>query len=188
VQGEAAGRAREPGGNGDEPGPHGGGGRDRQPFARACGGEGAGCAQQVERDRREGEPGGDGGEHPRRQMRQRPCLEVGDDLLDDGVRAVRGFGLEHGLGGVGEDRVVSPGREQLLLALGDLPAGGVGVESLDVYSISLIQMCALPDNSLVYYLTDPLNDIVHIAPKRPSTESHRIPPRERLERGRKICL
>ena len=31
-----------------------------------------------------------------RQMRQRPVLEVGDDLLDDRVRAVRLLGFEHG--------------------------------------------------------------------------------------------
>ncbi len=54
-------------------------------------------------------------------------LQVGDDLLDDGVAAVGGLGLEHDQRGVGEDAVVAVDREQLSLALGD----GRGVEAFD---------------------------------------------------------
>jgi hypothetical protein len=48
--------------------------------------------------------------------------------------AVGGLGVEHRLGGVGEDRVVAPvmeGGDQLGLPLRDHAAGGVGVEPLD---------------------------------------------------------
>ena len=55
------------------------------------------------------------------------ALEVGDDLLDDGVAAVGRLGLEHDQWGVGEDAVVAVGREQLSLAVGD----GRGVEAFD---------------------------------------------------------
>ena len=48
-------------------------------------------------------------------MRQRAVDEVGDHLLDDGVVAVVGFRGEHRQRAVGEDRVVTPGGEQLTL-------------------------------------------------------------------------
>jgi hypothetical protein len=52
----------------------------------------------------------------RGQVRQRSVLELGDDLLDDRVVAVGGLGREHRLTGVGEHRVVTPHREQLVPA------------------------------------------------------------------------
>ena len=45
-------------------------------------------------------------------------LELGDDLLDDRVVAVGGVGVNGAEGGVGDERVVAPGVEQLTLALG----------------------------------------------------------------------
>jgi Integrase core domain len=48
-----------------------------------------------------------------RQVGERAVLQVGDDLFDDGVAAVVGFGFEHRQWRVGEDRVVAPGWEQL---------------------------------------------------------------------------
>ena len=48
-------------------------------------------------------------------MRQRSVDPVGEDLLDDGVVAVLVLGLDQLERGVGEDRVVAPGREQLAL-------------------------------------------------------------------------
>ncbi|MCP6134171.1 hypothetical protein NL393_33865, partial [Klebsiella pneumoniae] len=65
---------------------------------------------------------------PRRQMRQRPVLELGDDLLNQGVVAVTLIGLHHGQGAVGDEGVVAVGREQLAL-LG--PVAGEWLESLD---------------------------------------------------------
>ena len=67
---------------------------------------------------------------------ERSGLEVGwrmVDLFDDGVPAVGGLGLQHRQGGVGEDRVVAVGGEQLTLhALpGLVGRGGYGVEALD---------------------------------------------------------
>ena len=53
-------------------------------------------------------------------MGQGPGLEVGEDLLDDGVAAVLGLGLHQLDRGVGEHRVVSGGGEQLAL-LTELP-------------------------------------------------------------------
>ena len=54
----------------------------------------AGGAGEVDRDRGQGEPGGVGGEPAAGQVRKRPGLKVGDDLLDDRVPAVLGLGLE----------------------------------------------------------------------------------------------
>ena len=51
-------------------------------------------------------------------MRQRPVLEVGDDLFDDRVAAVVGFRGQHRQRRVGEHGVVAPGREQLALLIG----------------------------------------------------------------------
>ncbi|NMM18091.1 MAG: hypothetical protein HHJ14_13515 [Cellulomonas sp.] len=54
-------------------------------------------------------------------------LQLGDDLLDDGVVAVRGLRVEHRLLRVGEHRVVTPGGEQ-----GALPGPDHGgVQSFD---------------------------------------------------------
>ena len=56
-----------------------------------------GGAGEVERDHREHQPGGVGGERPRGQVRQRGVLQVGVDLLDDRVTTVglvRGHGVE----------------------------------------------------------------------------------------------
>ena len=54
-------------------------------------------------------------------------FEIGDDLLDDGMVAVGGFGVEHRFGVVGKHRVIAVGGEQLVL-----PGGcGGGVEPAD---------------------------------------------------------
>ena len=51
----------------------------------------------------------------RGQVRQRPVVPVGEDLLDDRVVAVLTFGLGQLERGVGGHRVVAPGGEQLVL-------------------------------------------------------------------------
>lgn len=53
-----------------------------------------GGAGEVERGHREGGPGRVRRVSPRGQVRQRPVLELGDDLLDDRVVAVAFVGLE----------------------------------------------------------------------------------------------
>jgi hypothetical protein len=68
----------------------------------------------------ESQPGGVRGELPRGQVGEGPVVEVGVDLLDDGVVAVVALGLDGLERGVGEERVVAPGGEQLAL-----PGGGV---------------------------------------------------------------
>jgi hypothetical protein len=62
------------------------------------GGQRAGGAGEVERDRGQHQPGGVRRERPRGQVGQRPGLEVGVDLLDDRVLPVRLLGGEHRLG------------------------------------------------------------------------------------------
>jgi hypothetical protein len=104
-----------------ELGAEGAGGRAGVP-AR---GEGTGGAGEVERDRRQDEPGGVGREPARRQVRQRPVLEVGDDMLDDRARPVGGFGLQRRQGAVGEHRVVAVGGDQLALPVCVVPVGQV---------------------------------------------------------------
>jgi len=80
----AAGGADQSAGDVDEPGADGGSGRHGE-LQRGQGAQGAG---EVVRDRGQRQPAGVGGERPGRGVRQRPCLQVGDDLLDDGVVAV----------------------------------------------------------------------------------------------------
>ena len=70
---------------------------------------------KVERDGGECEPGGVGLELPGGCVGERAVLQLGDNLLDDGVVAV---GLVRGDGGqsaVGDERVMAPGGEQLVL-------------------------------------------------------------------------
>ena len=69
-------------------------------------------------DRRAQHPGGVRAEAPGGEVRERPVDEVGEHGLDDGVAAVGDVGLRRWFGGVGEDRVVSPDREQFVLAGG----------------------------------------------------------------------
>jgi hypothetical protein len=54
-------------------------------------------------------------------MRERPGGQVGDDLLDDRVVTVLALGLDRLERGVGEDRVVPVGGEELALARGCFP-------------------------------------------------------------------
>ena len=54
-------------------------------------------------------------------MRHWPVVEVGEELLDDGVAAVLLLGLDELVGGVGEDGVAAPGGEQLALAGASFP-------------------------------------------------------------------
>lgn len=58
-------------------------------------------------------------------MSERTALELGDDLLDDRVVAVGFVGVDDAQGGVGDERVVAPGVEELPLPLG----GGLSVYS-----------------------------------------------------------
>jgi len=55
-----------------------------------------------------------------REVGERPVVPVREDLLDDRVVAVLPFGLDQLERGVGEDGVVAPDGEQLVLALGGL--------------------------------------------------------------------
>ncbi len=113
VQGEAASAvAGGAGGDGDQVAADGG----RAGSGVAAAGERAGGPGQVVRDGRDGQPGGVGGELPRRQVRERAVVQVGQELLDDGVAAVLLFGLDELERGAGEDGVVAPGGEQLALA------------------------------------------------------------------------
>jgi hypothetical protein len=73
------------GGDVDQVGPD----RDAACPGMAGGGEGAGGAGQVVRDRCQGEPGGVGGEPAGGGVGERAAGEVGEDLLDLGVVAVR---------------------------------------------------------------------------------------------------
>ncbi len=113
VQGEPASGAGRAGGDGDQVGTDG----SRSGTGVGTFGQGAGSAGEVVRDGGQGEPGGVRGELPRGQMRERTGFEVGDDMLDDRVAAVVGFGLEHRQGRVGQDRVVTEGGEQLPLPI-----------------------------------------------------------------------
>jgi len=81
-------------------------------------GQGAGGAQQVMGDGGAGEPGGIGREEPRGQVAQGAVIPVGEDLLDDGVVAVLSLGLDQLEWRAGEDGVVAPEAEQLVLAGG----------------------------------------------------------------------
>jgi hypothetical protein len=79
------------------------------------------------------QPSGVGAELPRGQVRQRPIEQVGEDLFDDGVAAVLGFGLGQLKRAVGKYRVIAVGGEQLALAFG----GGAGVEVATRRTINL---------------------------------------------------
>jgi len=105
VQGEAAGRGRDPRRDRDQ-GPADGGGRHP---GQMRAGEGGGGAGEIERHH---QPGTVGDEPPRRQVCERGALRVGVDLLDDRVPAVnlvRGHGVQDGGVGGGEERVEPPG-------------------------------------------------------------------------------
>jgi hypothetical protein len=67
-----------------------------------------------------------GGKRPGGQVRQGAVGPVREHLLDLGVVAVPGLGLEHLERGVGEDGVVAPDGEQLVLAF-----AGLAVEVFD---------------------------------------------------------
>ena len=74
-------------------------------FAEGAAGEGSGGAGEVERDRGQHQPGGFGGEFPRRQVRQRTVFEIGVDLLDDRVLPVGSISADGVWGAGGEERV-----------------------------------------------------------------------------------
>jgi hypothetical protein len=82
---------------------------------------------EVERHRGKHQPGGVRGELSRGQVRQRPGLELGDDLLDDGVVPVGCLRGQHRRRAVGEHGVMPVLGEQR-----GLPGGHrVGVEPAD---------------------------------------------------------
>ena len=70
-------------------------------------------ASEVEADDGGGQPGGVRGVAAGGQVCQRSVLELGDDLLDDGVVALSLVGLDGAQGAVGGERTVPPGGEQL---------------------------------------------------------------------------
>jgi hypothetical protein len=72
-------------------------------------------------------------------VRQRRVLKVGDDLLDDGVVAVGGLGIEHRLRVVGEYCVVAVDGEQLVL----FTAAAVGLRRRTRRTISRAVMCCV---------------------------------------------
>ena len=61
---------------------------------------------------------------PDGQVGERAGVQVGDDLLDDGVVAVLAFGLDQFERRVGEHGVVAPDGEQLVLPFGCLLVAG----------------------------------------------------------------
>ena len=112
VEGEvAADVPGDPGGNGDQVTADGRGPGLRERQA----GQGAGGAEQVVRHGRDRQPGRVHSEHPGWHMNQGAAGDVGEDLLHDGVVAVLPLGLDQLERGVGEDRVVAPDGEQLVL-------------------------------------------------------------------------
>jgi hypothetical protein len=89
VQHEPARGAGDPGGDVDQAGAQGG---CAGPGVQ-CAGQRAGGAGEVVRDRGADQPGVVRAEVSRGQVRERGVLQVGDDLLDDGVVTVGGFGF-----------------------------------------------------------------------------------------------
>ncbi|WP_238695195.1 hypothetical protein [Ornithinimicrobium flavum] len=65
---------------------------------------------------------------PEGRLRQGPVLELGDDLLDDRVPPVVLIGLDGAQVGVGDERVVALGSEQLTLRVA---VPGQGLEPSD---------------------------------------------------------
>ncbi len=123
VQPQAVGGAGDPGRGVNQLGANGAGAGS----GMAGGGQRTGGAGEVVGDCRADQPGGVRGESPGRQVRQRGVLQVGDDLLDDGVVAVGGLGGQHRFGAVGEHGVVAVDGEHLRLPGWD----GRGVEPAD---------------------------------------------------------
>ena len=80
--------------------------------AVAGAGQGRGRAQQVVGDGRADRPGGIGAEASRRYVGQGSVDQIGEGGFDDGVAAVGDVGVGGRLGGVGEERVIPPDREQ----------------------------------------------------------------------------
>jgi hypothetical protein len=123
VEGEvAAAVAGGPAGDGDQVAADGG----CAGLCVAAAGEGAGGPGQVVGDGGDGQPGGVGAELAGWQVSEGPVVEVGEDLLDDGVVAVLLLGLDELVGAVGEDGVVAPGGEELALAGPPFPCRGRG--------------------------------------------------------------
>jgi len=113
VQDESSRGGRDPGRDRDQVGPQG-----RPPgFCVPVRGGGSGGTQDVEREAGQRESGGVGVELPRWGVGQRSVLQLGDHLLDDGVIAGRLVRGEGGEGGVGDEPVMPPRREQLVLSL-----------------------------------------------------------------------
>ena len=114
MQGEAARRAGEPSGQGEEPSPEGLGGHDLLTQADA------GCpAGQVVRHRLYRQPGAVGGEAARGEVVQPDAvLEVAYRVLDLGVAAVVSLQFEHLPIPVGAEAVIAVGGEEGQLGTG----------------------------------------------------------------------
>ena len=104
VEHQSAGPAGDPGWNGHQCPPDRRGGGLGHP---ACS-DNPGGTGEIKRHDRAYEPGTVGGERPRRQMRQRACLQVCVDLFNDRVLTVgfiRSNSIQHAWVGGGEDRM-----------------------------------------------------------------------------------
>ena len=108
MQGQAACRAGDPPGQGEDPSSEGLGGHD--PFTQAD----AGCpAGQVVGHRLDGQPGAVGGEAPRGEMVQPDAvLEVPYRILDLGVAAMISLQFEGLPVPVGDEAVIAVGGEE----------------------------------------------------------------------------
>ena len=114
MQSEAARRAGEPSGEGEEPSPEGLGGHHllAQTDARRP-------ASQVVGHHLDGQPGSVGGEAPRGEMVQSDAvLEVSDGVLDLGVAAMVGFQFQGCPVSVGDAAVIAVGGKEGQLGTG----------------------------------------------------------------------
>ena len=114
MQGEAARRAGEPSGQGEEPSPEGLGGHDLLAQADA-----RGPAGQVVGHHLDGQPGAVGGEAAGRHVVQPDAvLEVAYRILDLGVAAVVGLQFQGLSVPVGDEAVIAVGGEESQLRTG----------------------------------------------------------------------
>ena len=114
MQGEAACRAGEPSGEGEEPPPEGLGGRDLLAQTDPCR-----PAGQVMRHHLDRQPGAVGGEAPRRHVVQpHAVLEIAYGILDLGVTAMIGLQFQRVPVPVGDEGVIAVGGEESQLRTG----------------------------------------------------------------------
>jgi hypothetical protein len=81
---------------------------------------------------------------PEGEVGEGPVVEVGVDLLDDGVAAVVALGLDGLERGVGEDGVAAPGGEQLALPRGVLVLVADSRGTVKARQLYVTAACLLP--------------------------------------------